>query len=177
VVLETDKRAGGDVLDLHVDHDVTNEAFLAGFSSHVDEADAGESLAFRGLVIVAEKLVAATDGEHRGAGLDSALQWRLLVLDEVFIYESLLAVLPPAEEEDVHVLHVLGGAAAELHESRVVVAPFGALEQREDVSPVPVDVHEVGIEPADREGLLLSCHFVALLEFPTFPSRAWPSPA
>jgi len=76
------------------------------------------------------------------------------VLEKVLIDERLLAVLAASEEEDVHVLHSFGGAAPELEHARVVVAPLRALQQREDVAAIAVDVHQVGVEPADREGLL-----------------------
>ena len=161
MVFETDQCAGRDVLDLYIDDDVADEPFLAGFRSDVDEPDAGEALALGRLVVVAEELVAPADGEHSCTCLDRSFQWRLLVLEQVFVHERLLAVLPPAEEENVHVLHVLGGAAAELHESCVVVPPLRTLEQGDDVAPVAIDVHEVGVEPADGEGLLAARHAVA----------------
>ena len=53
MVLESDQRAGHDAFDLSVDDDIADEALLAGLSSDVDKADARESLAFRGLVVVA----------------------------------------------------------------------------------------------------------------------------
>jgi hypothetical protein len=52
VVFESDQRAGRDVVDLGVDDDVADEALLAGLRSYIDKADAGESLALGGLVVV-----------------------------------------------------------------------------------------------------------------------------
>jgi len=114
VVFETDERAGLDVIDLRVDHNVADEAFLAGFGFDVDEADAWETLALGRLVVVAQQLVAAANGEDRGARLHRHLKRWLLVLQQVFVHQGLLAVLTAAKEKDVNVLHVLGRAAAEL---------------------------------------------------------------
>jgi len=141
VVFESDQRPGRDVLDLGVDDDVADEALLAGLSPYVDHADAGESLAFGGLVVVTKKLVAAADRKHRRTCVNRTLEWRLLVLEQVFVNESLLAVLPAAEEEDVDVFHVLSRSSWQLDEPGVVIAPLRALQQREDVASVAVDVH------------------------------------
>src|SRR2546426_391179 len=46
-------------------------------------------------------------------------------------------------------------ASAQFHHARLESVPLRALEQREDVAPITVDVHEVGVEPADRQFL---CH-------------------
>src|SRR5229473_5013352 len=172
VVLETDEGRGRDVGQVGVDDDIADESALACVGADVDQADAGESLALAGLVVVAEELVAAADGENACAGGDGALERRLFVLDKVFIHERLLAVLPAAEEENVDLVHSLGRFATELDEARLIVAPFGALEQGEDVAPIAVDVHEVGVQPADGEGFLVKCHVRVCLRS---PSRAWPS--
>ncbi len=145
MVLEADERARRDALDLGVDDDIADEALLAGFGSDVDHADAREPLALGGLVVVTEKLISAADGKHRRTRIDRALEGGLFVLDEVFVHERLLAVLTATEEEDVHVLHVFGGAAAQLDQARVIATPFRALEQRQDVAAVSIDVHEVGV--------------------------------
>jgi hypothetical protein len=52
VVFESDQRAGHDVLDLGVDDDVADETLLARLGSYVDQADARESLALGGLIVV-----------------------------------------------------------------------------------------------------------------------------
>ncbi len=76
MVLKTDQcrwreafKAVGDCVDDHV----ADEALLAGFGFDVDETDAWKALALGGLVVVAEKLVAATHREHRRARLHRAL--------------------------------------------------------------------------------------------------------
>jgi hypothetical protein len=160
VVFETDQRGGSQALDLRVDNDVSDEPFLAGLGFHVNEADAGETLALGGLIVVAEELVAAADREHRGARGHSSLEWRLFVLEKVLVHQRLLPVLSTSEEEDVHVLHVFGGAASELQQLCVVVAPLRALEQGEDVAAIAIDVHQVGIEPTNGERLLATRHLV-----------------
>jgi len=80
------------------------------------------------------------------------------VLEEVFVNEGLLAVLAAAEEEDVDLVHLLGRASPELQQPRVIVAPLRALQEGEDVAAVAIDVHQVGVEPADGEGLVVPCH-------------------
>jgi hypothetical protein len=141
VVFEADQRRGLEVDHVGVDHDIADESFLAGLRSHVNEADAGEALAVRGLVVVAQELIAAADREHDRARPDRSFQRWLLVLDQVFIDEGLLPVLAATEKEDVDLVHSLGVSAAELQEACVVVAPLRALEEREDVAAVAVDVH------------------------------------
>jgi hypothetical protein len=74
VVFETDQRRRRQALDLRVDNDVADEALLARLGFHVDQTDAGEPLTLGGLVVVAEKLIAAADGEDRGARLHRALE-------------------------------------------------------------------------------------------------------
>jgi hypothetical protein len=73
VVLEADQGCGVQIGERRVDHDVSDEASLPGFGAHVDEADAWESLTFPRLVVVAEELVAAADGEYLRACLDCPL--------------------------------------------------------------------------------------------------------
>src|SRR5579864_1643238 len=167
VVLETDERARLELRDLRFDDDVADESLLARFGPDVDEADAREPLALGGLVVMAQQLVAAADGEHLRAVLHRLLQGRLLELEQVLVDERLLTVLAAAEEEGVDLVHVLDGPPAELEQFRFVVAPLRALEQREDVAAVAVDVHQVGVEPADGES-----H-----RFSKCPSTAWPTRA
>src|SRR5438067_1065125 len=158
VVLETDEGARLQSFDVRLDHDVSDEALLAGFCFDVDEADAVISLAVGGLVVVAEQLVAAADGEDLGAVLGCLLEVVALVLDEVVVDERLLAVLATAEEEDVDVGEVVGPAALNFFQFWYQAAPFRSFEQREDVAAVAVDVHQVGVEPADRELLWFAAH-------------------
>jgi len=158
VVFETDEGGGCEVGHFGVDDDVANEAFLARFGFYVDQADAWEALALGGLVVVAEELVAAAHRKDLSAGLNRSLQGWLLVLEEVFVNEGLLAVLAAAEEEDIDLVHLLGRASPELQQPRVIVAPLRALQEGEDVAAVAIDVHQVGVEPADGEGLVVPCH-------------------
>jgi hypothetical protein len=158
VVFETDQRVGREIDDIGVDHDISDETALAGIGGDVDEADARESFALGGHVVVAKELIATAHCQHDGAIRDRALERRLLVLDEVFVDQRLLAVLAAAEEKHVDLVHVPGGATPELDEAGFEVAPLGALEQGEDVAAVAVDVHEVGIEPTDREQFLVVGH-------------------
>jgi hypothetical protein len=130
VVLEPDEggwREVGEVVGFGVDDHVADEAFFSGFGFHVDHADAREALTLGGLVVVAQELVAAAYREHRRAGVHRPFKRWLLVLEEVFVHQGLLAVLAAAKEENVDVLHSVGGASTELYEPRVVVAPLGAL--------------------------------------------------
>jgi len=92
---------------------------------------------------------------------DGRLERLLLDLDQVVVHESLLAVLAATEEEDIHVLHSVRRAAAEVNGARVQASPFGALQQREDVAAVAVDVHQVRVKPSDREAAFLFRHQVS----------------
>jgi hypothetical protein len=73
VVLETHQRRGVEIDQVGVDDDVADESLLTGFCLHVDQADAREALALRGLVVVAQELVAAAHREHHRACFDRAL--------------------------------------------------------------------------------------------------------
>ena len=92
---------------------------------------------------------------------DGRLERLLLDLDQVVVHERLLAVLAATEEEDVHIFHAVRGAASEVDRARVQASPLGALEQREDVAPVAVDVHQVRVQPPDCEAVLLFRHQVS----------------
>src|SRR5690348_8222644 len=153
VVLEPDERAGGEMQRLaRLDDDVADEALLARLRGHVEQADAVEPLAVGRLVVVAEQLVAAADREHLGAVLDRRLQMLLLVLAQVVVDQRLFAVLAAAEEEDIDVLHLVAGRAAlKLDDARLEPMPLRAAQEREDVAAVAVDVHQVWVQPADRE--------------------------
>jgi len=161
VVLESDQRGRIDALEGRVHDHIADETFLAGFGAHVDEPDAGKSLAFGRLVVVPEQLIAAAHGEHHRAVGDGYFQRLLLDLDQVVIHERLLAVLAATEEEDVHIFDSVCRAAAEVDRARVQASPLGALEQREDVAPVAVDVHQVRVQPPDGEAVLLFRHQVS----------------
>src|SRR5207247_7662662 len=153
VVLETDERARGQAFDARQHDHVADEALLPRLRGHIDESDAVETLAVRGLVVVAEELVAPAHGEDLRAAADRVLQRLLLELLEVVVDQGLLAVLPAAEEEDVDVVHADDRSALQLHDPGLQPSPLGAAEQGEDVAAVAVDVHQVRVEPADGEPL------------------------
>ena len=163
--LETDQRFWGEGFDFRVHDDIADEALLPRLGPDVDHADTWESLALAGLVVVAEELVAAAHREHAGAAVHCFLEWWLLELEEVFVDERLLAILAASEEEDVDLVHLRDGAAAELDQSRLVSTPLRALEQREDVAAVAVDIHEVGIEPAYGEDVVGPWHLFYVSQY------------
>ncbi len=134
----------------------------------VDHADARVAFAVGGLVVAAKELVAAAYGEDHGAVFYGLFERRLLELEQVLVDERLLAVLTAAEKEDVDLVHLFDRTAPELDEPCVEAAPLGALQEREDVAAIAVDVHQVGIKPADRE---LVAH-VSKFASKASPSRA-----
>src|SRR5260370_5471439 len=158
VVLETNEGGWPDVDQRGIDDHVSDEPALACLGADVDEADARKSLAVPGLVVMAEKLVAATHGEHAGARGDRPLERGLLEFEQILIDERLLPVLPAAEEEHVDLVHTPGRAPPGLDETSFEVAPLRALEQGEDVAPIAVHVHQVGVQPTDLERLPLPGH-------------------
>ena len=166
VIFETHQRFRVECFDFGLDDDVADEPLLARLSAHVDHADARESLAIGGLVVAPQELIAAAHGEDDGAVFYSLFERWLLELEKVLVDERLLAVLTASEKEDVDLVHLLGRPAPELDEPGLEAAPFGALQEREDVAAVAVDVHEVGIEPPDRE---------FLTHLSKSASKAWPS--
>ncbi|OLB99684.1 MAG: hypothetical protein AUI15_08455 [Actinobacteria bacterium 13_2_20CM_2_66_6] len=161
VVFESDQGRRFEIFERGVHDHVADESFLACLGAHVDEPDAGKSLAFCCLVVVPEQLVAAAHRQHHRAVGDGRLQRLLLDLDQVVIHESLLTVLAATEEEDIHVFHSVRRAAAQVDGARVQATPLGSLEQRQDVAAVAVDVHQVRVQPSDCEAVLLFRHQVS----------------
>src|SRR5207245_8407168 len=66
---------------------------------------------------------------------------------------SSYAVFCLKKKKDVDLLHLRVRAALQLDQVRFETVPLRALEQGEDVAAVTVDVHEVRVEPSDREFL------------------------
>ena len=154
VVLEADQ--GGRLQPqrrVRLHHHVADAADLARLGAHVEEADAREALALGGVVVVAEQLVATADGQDRRPVLDGLCQVHGLVLQQVVVDQRLLLVLAASEEEDVHLVDAPSHALAQLQNAGLEPAPARALQQREDVAAVAVDVHQVGVEPADGQAL------------------------
>src|SRR5436189_6381653 len=60
-------------------------------------------------------------------------------------------MLAATNEKDVDVRHGVGGAPAQLDEPRFMPMPLRPPQQREDVAAVAIDVHEIRVEPTDRQ--------------------------
>ena len=111
----------------------------------VGEAEARDPLVAE-LVAVAEELVAAADGEHHRAVLDGLGEARALGRHHVLGDDPLVAVLAPADVDQV-----VGARVERLARPRGGVreadpAPLAAPPQEQDVAAVGVDVHLLGVQ-------------------------------
>jgi hypothetical protein len=100
VVLEPRERPPLARHELAREEHVADHAPLAGDGLEREEAGAGEVVAAVAAVAAPKELVAAADGEERGAALDRLAQ-RVAARGEVRRDERLLAVLPAADVEEV----------------------------------------------------------------------------
>jgi hypothetical protein len=121
-------------------------AAVARHGPDIEHADPRKDLPARGPELVAQQLVAAADREHHRAGLHCFAEARALPRDEVCSHHRLLAVLPPAEEEQVVGVRIEPVSQAQALHVESDAAPGGPPLEREDVPPVPVGIHQLGVE-------------------------------
>ena len=103
------------------------------------------------LVAVAEQLVAAADGEQRGAVLDGGGDRVALGAQHVLGDEHLVAVLAAADVDQVVLGRVEAVARAGGRVAEGDAPPLAAALQEEDVAAVRVDVHLLRVEREQPE--------------------------
>ncbi len=123
---------------------------LLAHRPQVDQPDPGQLLAAH-LVVVAEQLVAAADGQHDGAAARGGVERVALGGGHVVGDRGLVAVLAAADVEEVVGVGVERVAEAGGGELEAEPAPLAARAEHGDVAAVGVDVHQVGVEAADPQ--------------------------
>ena len=146
MVLEAGERLAGPGA---LEQDVADHAPLAGDGVQRQQAGAGQLDAAQVAVVRAEQLVAAADGEERGAALDRVAQ-RLGARREVRRDELLLAVLAAADVEEVDVRR-RRVAQVDRDDLELVPARLRPCREHGDVAAVGVDVEVARVEVPDAD--------------------------
>src|SRR5215216_412226 len=115
----------------------------------VEDADAGELLAFRSLIVVAHELVATAHPEDHAAVFHYSPQIRALGAREVFCEQCLFPVLAAAEEEEVAAGRPYPLPEANVDDLYGNAAPLAALLDGDNISPVAIEVHHVSVKVVD----------------------------
>ena len=132
-----------------LDRDVSDQARpVPAQGGDVEQPHALDLLAPEG-VVVAEQLKAAAHPEHDRAARRRRMQRGALGLDQVLGAQALVAVLAPAEVEEVVCAGIEALAQAARGELKADSSPCTATLEHEQVAAVGVDVHEVRIQGAD----------------------------
>ena len=101
MVLEADQGWRVEAQAAGLDHDVADVAACSGDGVQVDQPQAGQFLAVRGHVVLAQQLVAAADRKHHRAAVNRFADRRHLVLGRIAKHQLLVSVLAPAPEDQV----------------------------------------------------------------------------
>src|SRR5918996_4489536 len=135
----------------------------------IHELDAGQLLVAQ-LVARAEQLVPAADREHDGSAVGRGVERVALRGHHVARHEHLVAVLAAAHVEEVVRVRVERLAQARGGKREADAAPLAAGAEHRDVPAVGIDVHEIGIEPADAERVAHPAASRTTTVLPTYPS-------
>src|SRR5262249_52311779 len=122
-----------------LDRDVADQAWT-GLADGLEVGDAESgNRAVPELVAMAEQLVAAADGQHRGAVLHRGGDGIALAAQHVLGHESLVAVLAAADVDQVVLggVEAVSGAGGRVAEADA--APLAATLEEDHVAPVRVD--------------------------------------
>ena len=134
---------------------VADHALLCSLGVEGDGADEAALLPRVGEVVLAQQLVAAADGEHRGVVLDEAGELAGLGVcpscPEVVEQGALVEVLAAADEEEVELGQVGMVSHAHAGDARLDAAPLAALLQGDGVAPVPVEVQHIRIQMTNAQ--------------------------
>src|SRR5918998_3422673 len=124
---------------------------LPGLRVQVEDADAGELLALGRLIEVAHELVATAHPEDHAAVLHDSPQVRALGSREGFGEQRLFPVLAAPKEEEVAAGRSYPLPEANVDDLHGNAAPLAALLDGDNVSPIAIEVHHVGVEVVDGE--------------------------
>jgi hypothetical protein len=96
-------------------------------------------------------LVAAAHGQQRCAVLDRLAHRGALLGHKVGRDDGLLAVLPATEEDQIRLVGIQPIAHRHFLDLDRHPAPLCTAHQRQDVAPIAIDVHQVGIQVDQAE--------------------------
>ena len=133
------------------EHIVADHALLCADGVHADGADEVELHAVPGLVVFAEHLVAAADGEKGLFLLDRGADVLRLAGGKVAQQHLLLEVLTAADEEDVVFVRVQRLADRAFVDIDLDAAALEAALHGDDVAAVAVQIKDVRVQMADIE--------------------------
>ena len=142
VVFEADDLASGFIAREHI---IADHTLLGADGVKIERAGKIALLAVPGLVILAQHLISAADGEHRHAVFNGGLQLGGLFTLQIVHQDLLLKVLPAADEEQITVLRGKFHPDGNRDNVRLHPAPFQPPLHTQDVSAVAVEVQNVGI--------------------------------
>ncbi len=150
VVLESGHHRRGAVAEVGFEQHVTDQPLLAGERLVREDSCPRHPRAVAAAVATPEQLVAATDGEHCRAGVDSPPQV-VSPRREVGRDERLFAVLAAADVDEVVRPRLEGVTGLDTGHLERVAPQCGAPAEHGDVAAVGVDVEVVRIEVGHRD--------------------------
>src|SRR5215204_4271536 len=139
---------------LNADQHVPDQALLVslpGLRVQVEDAYAGELLAFGRLVRVAHELVATAHPEDYNAILHDSPQVPAFGAREIFCEQRLFPVLAAAKEEEITAGRTYLHPETNVNDLHGNAPPLAALLDGDNISPVTVQVHHVGVKVVDGE--------------------------
>ena len=155
MVLEANQRRGFKSQAAGLDDDVADVAAGPRHRMQVDQPQPGQLFALGGHVVLAQQLVAAADRQYHGAAVDGAPNRVHLVLGRVFEDQLLIPILAAAPEDQIDPGEVWGRPSPDGVDGDRNAPPFGSLGQGQDVAPITVDIHLVGVEMRDSKRWLI----------------------
>ena len=123
-------------------------------SPGVEDAQAGQVLALGRPVVAPQELIAAADGQHHHPARDGPPQRLALGRQQVGGHPPLLSVLRPADEDQVVGRRVQRLAYLQFIHRQLDAPRRAAAAQAEDVPPIAVEVHLLGVEVGQTQAKL-----------------------
>ena len=127
---------------------VADHARFAADGIQIERADKVAALAVIGLVIAAEHLVAAADGQEGHAVCDGGSYFLRLAAVQIVQQHLLLEVLPAADEHEVEAREARRRADRQARDRAVYPAALKAASHAYDVAAVAVEIQHVGVHVA-----------------------------
>ena len=127
------------------EHIVADHPLLGADGVEIERAGKVALLAVPGLVVLAQHLIAAADGEHGHTVLDGGLELSGLLPFQVVQKDLLLKILAAADEDKVAVFRVELRTDRDVYDIRLHAAPLQPPLHAKDVAAVAVEVQHVGV--------------------------------
>ena len=146
VVLKTND-GGATTYGVKLEHKIANHAFFGANAMEVEGADEGKLATIPSFIIIAQHLVATTDGKESFILMDEI--FNSLIFAEFFkiVHEkALLEVLPATDKEKVVFFGINRRAKRQFSESKIEAARLEAIHQSLQIAAVAIKIKQVGIE-------------------------------